>query len=109
MTLRLFNVLGPLIMVADRIDADMRANGGLLRKADLEAYKVGRSDPIETMYRGLRVSSNHPPGGGVMLLEMLNILEHFDLAGMGHNSTEYIRTVCEAMTQGMADMSMGRL
>jgi gamma-glutamyltranspeptidase/glutathione hydrolase len=38
-----------------------------------------------------------------MLVEMLNILEHFDLAGMGHNSTEYIRTVCEAMKAATAD------
>jgi gamma-glutamyltranspeptidase/glutathione hydrolase len=89
--------------IADMIDADMRANDGLLRKADLEAYRVGRSDPIETMYRGLRVASCHPPGGGVILLEMLNILEHFDLAGMGHNSTDYIRIVCEAMKIATAD------
>ncbi len=89
--------------IADAIDADMRANGGLMRKADLEAYKVGRSDPLETLYRGLRVTSCQPPGGGVMLLEMLNILEHFDLAGMGHNSADYIRTVCEAMKIATAD------
>ncbi len=89
--------------IADQIDADMQVNGGLMRKADLEAYKVGRSDPIETLYRGLRVASCQPPGGGVMLLEMLNILEHFDLAGMGHNSTDYIRTVCEAMKIATAD------
>ena len=92
--------------IADRIDADMQANGGLMRKADLETYRVGRSDPIETLYRGLRVASCHPPGGGVMLLEMLNILEHFDLAGMGHNSTDYIRTVCEAMKTATADKEM---
>lgn len=89
--------------LADAIDADMRANGGLMRKADLEAYRVGRSDPLETLYRGLRVTSCQPPGGGVMLLEMLNILEHFDLKGMGHNSTDYIRTVCEAMKIATAD------
>ncbi len=89
--------------IADRIDADMRANGGLMRKADLAAYKVGRSDPIETLYRGLRVTSCQPPGGGVMLLEMLNILEHFDLSAIGHNSSEYIRIVCEAMKIATAD------
>lgn len=89
--------------IADMIDADMQANGGLMRKADLLAYKVGRSEPIETMYRGLRVASCQPPGGGVMLLEMLNILEHFDLKGLGHNSTDYIRIVCEAMKIATAD------
>ena len=39
--------------IADRIDADMQANGGLMRKADLETYRVGRSDPIETLYLSL--------------------------------------------------------
>ncbi len=92
--------------IADRIDADMQAGGGLMRKADLEAYKVGRSDPIETLYRGLRVASCHPPGGGVMLLEMLNILENFDLKGMGHNATDYIRVVSEAMKIATADKEM---
>jgi len=89
--------------MADAIDADMRANGGLLRKADLEAYRVGRSDPVDTTYRGYRVASCHPPGGGVMLLEMLNILEHFDLRELGHNSSEYIRIVCEAMKIATVD------
>ena len=54
-------------------------------------------------YRGYRVSSNQPPGGGVMLLEMLNILEHFDLAGLGHNTAEYVRVVAEAMKRATID------
>ncbi|MCA8928311.1 MAG: gamma-glutamyltransferase [Alphaproteobacteria bacterium] len=89
--------------IADEIDADMRAHGGLMRKADLEAYKVGRSDPLQTTYRGRRIASCQPPGGGVMLLQMLNILEQFDLKGMGHNTSDYIRTVCEAMKIATAD------
>lgn len=89
--------------IADAIDADMRANGGLLRKADLANYRVGRSAPLESSYRALRVASCQPPGGGVMLLEMLNILEHFDLKAIGHNTTDYIRIVCEAMRIATAD------
>ena len=46
---------------------------------------------------------NRPPGGGVMLLEMLNILERFDLAGLGHNTPEYIRVVAEAMKRATID------
>jgi gamma-glutamyltranspeptidase/glutathione hydrolase len=89
--------------IAERIDADMRANGGLLRREDLESYRTTRLDPLRGSYRGHDIATNHPPGGGIMLVEMLNILENFDLAGMGHNSTEYIRTVCEAMKAATAD------
>ncbi|MEM1298581.1 MAG: gamma-glutamyltransferase [Pseudomonadota bacterium] len=89
--------------IADRIDADFAANGGLMRKADLEAYRTTRTEPLRGTYRGLGITTNHPPGGGIMLVEMLNILEAFDLAGMGHNSTEYIRVVCEAMRAATAD------
>ena len=89
--------------IADRIDADMRANGGLLSRDDLAAYRPSRAEPLRGSYRGLEVASNPPPGGGMMLIEMLNILEGFDLAAMGHNSTEYIRTVSEAMKAATAD------
>lgn len=89
--------------IAEMIDADMTANGGLMRKADLEGYRTKTAGPIWTDYRGRRIASNRPPGGGVQLLEMLNILEHFDLAALGHNSTEYIRVVAEAMKQATID------
>jgi len=89
--------------IADAIDADMTANGGLLRKADLEQYRTVKTAPLWTEYRGRRVASNHPPGGGVQLLEMLNVLENFDLAKIGHNSAEYLRVVSEAMKQATID------
>ncbi|MBS0242486.1 MAG: gamma-glutamyltransferase, partial [Proteobacteria bacterium] len=54
-------------------------------------------------YRGLKLATNRPPGGGVMLIEMLNILEHFDLKAMGHNSPDYISTVAEAMKIATVD------
>jgi gamma-glutamyltranspeptidase/glutathione hydrolase len=89
--------------IADEIDADMRRNGGLLSKADLAAYRTTWTEPLWTDYRGLRVATNHPPGGGVQVIENLNILEHFDLAGLGHNSAEYIRVVSEAMKRATRD------
>jgi gamma-glutamyltranspeptidase/glutathione hydrolase len=89
--------------IAERIDADFAASGGLLRKADLAAYRTTRHDPLRGHYRGWEIATNHPPGGGVMLVEMLNILENFDLADLGHNSTAYIRTVCEAMRAATRD------
>jgi len=59
--------------------------------------------PLVGTYRGRRITTNRPPGGGVMLLEMLNILENFDLASLGHNSPEYIRVVTEAMKRATID------
>lgn len=89
--------------LADVIDGDMRTNNGLLCKDDLRNYETDTTTPLWGTYRGLSVSTNQPPGGGVMLLEMLNILESFDLKAMGHNSSEYIRTVSEAMKIATSD------
>ena len=83
--------------IAHRIDADMRAHGGLVTLADLAACETETAKPLWTTYRGHRVATNPPPGGGLMIVIMLNILEHFDLAAMGHNSPDYIATVSEAM------------
>lgn len=89
--------------IAEEIAADMKANGALLSYDDLTAYQTKHLDPVWGNYRDHRISTNNPPGGGVMLLEMLNILEEFDLAGMGHNSAEYIRIVSEVMKRATSD------
>ncbi len=89
--------------IAEQIAMDMHSHGGLLSRQDLSAYRTLRAAPLQGRYRGLELHTNHPPGGGVMLLQMLNILESFDLAGYGHNSSEYIRIVCEAMKAATAD------
>ncbi|MEM7633562.1 MAG: gamma-glutamyltransferase [Pseudomonadota bacterium] len=89
--------------MAEEIADDFKAHGGLMTLADLKAYKTVRTDPLRGSYRGFDIATNHPPGGGVMVVEMLNILENFDLAGIGHNTTEYIRIVCEAMKAATSD------
>jgi len=89
--------------IAAKITGDMKANGGLLAAADLAACNAEESKPLWGSYRGLTIATNPPPGGGLMLLEMLNILEHFDLAALGHNSPTYIATVAEAMKIGAID------
>src|SRR5262245_4297419 len=89
--------------IAEEIAADMARHGGLLAGDDLRGYKTTRTDPLWSEYRGLRVATNRPPGGGVMLLEMLNVLEGFDLAGLGHNTPAYIRVVVEAMKRATID------
>jgi len=83
--------------LAQRIVADMERHGGLLTAADLSGFAPEHQEPLRVAYRGYEVVTNRPPGGGVMVAEMLRILERFDLPALGHNSPEYIRTVAEAM------------
>ncbi|MFN4089175.1 MAG: gamma-glutamyltransferase [Alphaproteobacteria bacterium] len=89
--------------IAEEIAEDMRRNGGLLSLDDLRGYRTRRGDPLRGSYRGYDVATNNPPGGGIMLLEMMNILENFDLFEMGHNSADYIVTVAEAMKRATVD------
>ena len=89
--------------IAARIAADMAEHGGLLSLDDLAACAPEDNPPLWGTYRGYRIATNNPPGGGVQLLEMLNILEHFDLRAIGHNTPEYIRIVSEAMKIATAD------
>jgi gamma-glutamyltranspeptidase / glutathione hydrolase len=89
--------------IAADIAADMQAHHALLSAADVAAVSPGIGEPLWSAYRGYRIASNPPPGGGVKLIEMLNILEHFDLAAMGHNSPAYIAAIAEAMKIGAVD------
>ena len=83
--------------IAVDILKDMSANDGLIDAGDLAAVTPRDNPPLTATYRGYEIATNQPPGGGVMLVEMLNILANFDLAAMGHNSPAYIATVSEAM------------
>ena len=89
--------------IAHAIVEDIRKHDGLLDAEDLSGWRTTRNAPLWGTYRRYRVSSNRPPGGGVMLLEMLNILEHFPLASLEHNSAEYVRLVAEAMKRATID------
>lgn len=89
--------------LAQRIASDMHKHGGLITAEDLATYEPRWLDPLRGSYRGYDITTNTPPGGGLMLIEMLNILEHFDLAAIGHNSAEYIRIVSEAMKRATVD------
>jgi gamma-glutamyltranspeptidase/glutathione hydrolase len=89
--------------LGEEIAEDMAQNGGLLTLQDLKDYKTVRAEPIWGCYRGHRVASANPPAGGVMIIEMLNILEQFDLTQLGHNSADYIAVVAEAMKYATID------
>ncbi len=89
--------------LAHAMVADHRANGGLLSLEDLKNVQVLRKAPLADSYRGTKVTTNNPPGGGAMLIQMLNILENFDLAELEHNSPAYMRVVSETMKYATAD------
>jgi gamma-glutamyltranspeptidase/glutathione hydrolase len=77
--------------------------GGFLTRSDLEAFDAEWVEPISTVYRGHRAWEMPPNTQGVTVLEMLNILEGFDLAGMGHHSAAYAHALIEAKKLAFAD------
>jgi len=89
--------------IADKIDAFMKANGGFLRKADLEKHTATWVEPASTDYRGVDVYELPPNGQGIAALQMLNVLEGFDLAKMGFNSPEALHVMVEAKKLAWAD------
>lgn len=89
--------------LASEMLTDIQANNGLVTKQDLASVAPELNTPLWGSYRGHPIATNAPPGGGVLLLEMLHILEHFDLAAMGHNSPDYIAHLAEAMKIATVD------
>lgn len=90
--------------VADRIVASMGVHGGLITHADLAAYRVVEREPLEADYRGHRVVTMPPSSaGGVMLLEMLNIVEAFDLRSAGASTAASLHLMAEAMKLAQLD------
>jgi gamma-glutamyltranspeptidase/glutathione hydrolase len=90
--------------IARRFAADMKAHGGLIAAADLAAYEPVEREPLRGTYRGLTVLTAPPASaGGATLLEMLNILEHFDLKAMGLGSAASLHVMAEALKIGSAD------
>jgi gamma-glutamyltranspeptidase/glutathione hydrolase len=83
--------------IARRIAVEMERSGGLLSAADLAGFRADEAAPLTVGYRGRTVAVPPPPAGGIMVVEMLRILERFDLPALGHNSAGYMRVVAEAM------------
>jgi gamma-glutamyltranspeptidase / glutathione hydrolase len=89
--------------IADKIDQFMQQNGGFLRKVDFEKHTSTWVDPVSTNYRGYDVFELPPNGQGIATLEMLNILEGFDLRAMGRNSADALHVMIEAKKLAWAD------
>lgn len=92
--------------IADKIADEMARNGGLVDKESLAAYKVATRGVLRGNYRGFEIVSMPPPSsGGVHLLQMLNILEHFPVAEMGAGSADSIHAMAESARLAYADRS----
>jgi gamma-glutamyltranspeptidase / glutathione hydrolase len=89
--------------IADKIDAFMHANGGFLRKTDFEKHTSTWVEPVSVNYRGYDIFELPPNGQGIATLQILNILEGFDLRAMGRNSPETLHTMIEAKKIAWAD------
>ena len=89
--------------IGKRIGDYMQANGGLIAASDLAGWRATVGAPTRGEYRGYEIYKTGFWAAGPMLIEVLNLLEGYDLKKLGHNSPEYIHTVTEALKLGFAD------
>ncbi len=107
-TLRLIAEVGPDAFykgpIADLIAKEMEAGGGLITKDDLAKYQAKERKPVRGTYRGHGIVSAPPPSsGGTCLVEMLNILENYDLKKQGRWSKETLHVMIESMRRAFCD------
>lgn len=89
--------------IARTIDAYIKAQGGFLSYADLASHTSTWVKPVSTNYRGYDVWELPPNGQGIAALQILNIMEHYDVESMGFGSPEYVHTFVEAKKLAFAD------
>jgi gamma-glutamyltranspeptidase/glutathione hydrolase len=93
--------------IADQIVAEMRAGGGLITKDDLGAYRAQARQPIHGTYRGHDIYAPPPPSsGGIALVEMLNILENFEVGAHGRDAASNVHHFTEAMRRAYFDRAI---
>lgn len=91
--------------IARAIVDDIKSRGGLLDIRDFTDHHADWVEPISTNYRGYDVLEMPPSTQGFVALEMLNIMEGFDIKQLGHNSADYLHVVSEAKRIAFADRS----
>ena len=93
--------------VADLIVAEMKENNGLITKEDLLNYKSVYRDPVVGTYRGKKIVSMGPPSsGGALLVQMLNMLENYEVKSIERNSTQFVHMMTEIQRLAYADRSI---
>jgi gamma-glutamyltranspeptidase/glutathione hydrolase len=108
-TLRLIAAQGPSVLyggeLGQRVAERVRALGGYLTPDDLRTHRPAWVEPIAVTFKGYRVWELPPNGQGVAALEMLRILEPYDLKALGHNSAAYLHLLIEAKKLAYADIA----
>ena len=90
--------------IADLIVKSSAENGGILTKEDFEKYKVRELEPVKCSYRGYDIVSSPPPSsGGLIICEILNVLEGYPISYLGYGSAETTRLMVEAMRHAYVD------
>jgi len=89
--------------IAKRISDFSEANGGLIRASDFAAFHAKLEEAMKTYYRGYEIYKTDFWAQGPVMIEMLNLLEGYDLKSLKHNSTDYVHTLTEAMKLAFAD------
>ncbi len=89
--------------IADAIVEEVQGGGGVLTKEDLEGYEARALEPLGIDYKGRSIVTVPAPIGGQTTLEMLNILENFDLKSLGHSTVEHLHTFVECARHAFAD------
>lgn len=89
--------------IADTIESFLSEHGGYLQASDFAAHASEWVDPVSTQYRGYDVWELPPNGQGIAALQMLNILDGYDITSMGFGSTDYIHTLVEAKKLAFED------
>ncbi len=93
-------------VTATKIAQAVQAAGGVLTVEDFKRYRVIERQPVMGTYRGYTIASMPPPSsGGVHIIEILNMLEQYPIKRMGHNSSDTIHVMAEAMRRAYADRS----
>jgi len=92
--------------ITDEIVKASSENKGILTKEDFANYTIEKTQPVSCNYRGYKVISAPPPGGGTTLCEMLNILESYPLGKLGFHSAMSLHLMLEAMLYAYADRNV---
>ena len=93
--------------IADAIVKASGENRGILAKADFEQYSVRELEPVKCDYRGYEIVSSPPPSsGGVIICEILNVLEGYPLGYLGYGSAETVHAMVEAMRHAFVDRNV---
>jgi gamma-glutamyltranspeptidase / glutathione hydrolase len=89
--------------IGQRIGNYMQSHGGLMAAEDIARFRAKIGEPVKTNYRGYEVYKAGFWTAGPAMVQSLNLLEGYDLKGMGHNSPEYVHTVVESLKLALAD------